>query len=124
MNLPDTFEVEAVFVRTQPASEGHAIAVECNDVTIDLDVPADFFTKPRCYAGMAVLPPTLTPPDLLTSSNVNSNTSFNDVSLIAMVPLSEWRTPTLTVSAAIALYRTMEMRFWLPQTEAALSQVG
>ncbi|HTE93326.1 MAG TPA: hypothetical protein VK678_07440 [Bradyrhizobium sp.] len=36
MKLPDTFEVEAVFVLTQPASEGHAIAVECNDVTIDV----------------------------------------------------------------------------------------
>ena len=40
---------------TQPASEGHAIAVECNDVTIDLDVPADFFTKPSRYACVAVL---------------------------------------------------------------------
>jgi len=30
----------------------------------------------------------------------------------------------LELSAAIALYRTMEMRFWLPQTEAALAQVG
>ena len=28
------------------------------------------------------------------------------------------------LSAAIALYRTMEMTFWLPQTEAALAQVG
>jgi class 3 adenylate cyclase/tetratricopeptide (TPR) repeat protein len=28
------------------------------------------------------------------------------------------------LSTAIALYRTMEMRFWLPQTEAALTQVG
>jgi hypothetical protein len=27
------------------------------------------------------------------------------------------------LSAAIALYRAMEMRFWLPQTEAALAQV-
>jgi tetratricopeptide (TPR) repeat protein len=27
------------------------------------------------------------------------------------------------LSAAIALYRTMEMRFWLPQTETALAQV-
>jgi hypothetical protein len=49
-----------------------------------------------------LLPPTFTPPDLLTSSNVNSNTSFNDVSLMAMVPLNECSTPTLTVSAAIA----------------------
>jgi hypothetical protein len=27
------------------------------------------------------------------------------------------------LSTAIALYRTMEMTFWLPQTEAALAQV-
>src|SRR5262249_38411527 len=28
------------------------------------------------------------------------------------------------LSTAIALYRTMEMTFWLPQAEAALAQVG
>ena len=27
------------------------------------------------------------------------------------------------LSAAIALYRAMEMQFWLPQTETALAQV-
>jgi hypothetical protein len=27
------------------------------------------------------------------------------------------------LSAAIALYRTMDMTFWLPQAEAALAQV-
>jgi hypothetical protein len=27
------------------------------------------------------------------------------------------------ISTAIALYRTMEMTFWLPQAEAALAQV-
>jgi hypothetical protein len=27
------------------------------------------------------------------------------------------------LSAAIALYRAMEMTFWLPETEAALAQV-
>ena len=27
------------------------------------------------------------------------------------------------LAAAIALYRAMEMTFWLPQTEAALAQV-
>ena len=27
------------------------------------------------------------------------------------------------LATAIALYRTMEMAFWLPQTEAALAQV-
>jgi class 3 adenylate cyclase/tetratricopeptide (TPR) repeat protein len=30
----------------------------------------------------------------------------------------------LELSAAIALYRAMDMRFWLPQAEAALAQVG
>src|SRR5213595_3679871 len=43
------------------------------------------------------LPPTFTPPDLLISSKVNNSTSFNDVSLMAIVPLREWSTPTLTV---------------------------
>jgi hypothetical protein len=28
------------------------------------------------------------------------------------------------LSAAIALYRAMDMTFWLPQAEAALAQVG
>ena len=28
------------------------------------------------------------------------------------------------LTAAIALYRDMEMRFWLPQAETALAQVG
>jgi Tfp pilus assembly protein PilF len=28
------------------------------------------------------------------------------------------------LSAAIELYRTMDMTFWLPQAEAALSQTG
>jgi hypothetical protein len=29
----------------------------------------------------------------------------------------------LALAAAIALYRTMEMTFWLPQAEAALAEV-
>ena len=28
------------------------------------------------------------------------------------------------LSAAVTLYRAMEIRFWLPRTEAALAQVG
>jgi len=28
------------------------------------------------------------------------------------------------LSAAITLYRTMDMTFWLPQAEAALAQMG
>jgi hypothetical protein len=28
------------------------------------------------------------------------------------------------LSTAIAMYQTMEMTFWLPQTEAVLAQVG
>src|SRR5215469_16537144 len=39
------------------------------------------------------------PPALLISSNVNNNTSRKDVSLMAIVPLSECRMPTLMVSA-------------------------
>ena len=35
------------------------------------------------------------------------------------------REPTrTTLSTAIALYRDMDMTFWLPQTKAALAQVG
>jgi hypothetical protein len=30
----------------------------------------------------------------------------------------------VALTAAIDLYRTMEMSFWLPQAEAALAQVG
>jgi hypothetical protein len=37
----------------------------------------------------------------------------------------ERREPACTeLSAAIDLYRTMDMTFWLPQTEAALAQVA
>src|ERR1700741_275314 len=39
------------------------------------------------------------PPALLISSKVKSSTSRKEVSLIAMVPLREWRMPTLIVSA-------------------------
>src|ERR1700722_8385593 len=40
------------------------------------------------------------PPSLLISSMANNSTSRNEVSLIAIVPLREWRMPTLMVSAA------------------------
>ena len=30
----------------------------------------------------------------------------------------------MALSSAIELYRTMEMTFWLPETEAALAQTG
>src|SRR5262245_1969339 len=46
------------------------------------------------------------PPALLISSNVNNRTSLSDVSLMAIVPLNEWSTPTLTVSAAEAVNAT------------------
>src|SRR5687767_4845418 len=49
---------------------------------------------------MYFLPETFTPPALLISSKVNSRTSLSEVSLMAIVPLSECSTPTLTVSAA------------------------
>jgi hypothetical protein len=32
--------------------------------------------------------------------------------------------PTATLSAAIELYRAMDMAFWLPQAEAALAQAA
>jgi hypothetical protein len=41
-----------------------------------------------------------TPPFLFCSSIRNRTVSFSVVSLIAMVPDSEWRTPTLMVSSA------------------------
>jgi len=34
-----------------------------------------------------------------------------------------WEQARTELAAAIALYRAMEMTFWLPQTEAALTQV-
>ena len=41
--------------------------------------------------------------------------------LYAKIDRPEQARPEL--STAIALYRTMDMTFWLPQTEAALAQV-
>jgi tetratricopeptide (TPR) repeat protein len=35
----------------------------------------------------------------------------------------QWEQARTTLSTAIALYRDMDMTFWLPQTEAALAQV-
>jgi uncharacterized protein HemY len=35
-----------------------------------------------------------------------------------------WDTARGALSAAIELYRAMEMTFWLPQAEAVLAQVG
>ena len=37
--------------------------------------------------------------------------------------LGQWEQARAELSAAIDLYRAMEMTFWLPQTEAALAQV-
>jgi hypothetical protein len=37
----------------------------------------------------------------------------------------DWHEQARTeLSTAIALYRTMDMTFWLPQAEATLTQVG
>ena len=36
----------------------------------------------------------------------------------------QWQQARAALAAAIDLYRDMEMTFWLPQTEAALEQVG
>jgi hypothetical protein len=38
-------------------------------------------------------------------------------------PMSQPELARTAPSAAMALYRTMEMTFWLPQTEAALMHV-
>ena len=42
----------------------------------------------------------MTPPLALISSKVKRRTSRREVSEMAMVPLREWRTPTLTASSA------------------------
>jgi tetratricopeptide (TPR) repeat protein len=36
----------------------------------------------------------------------------------------QWEQARTELAAAIALYRAMDMTFWLPQTEAALAQVA
>jgi class 3 adenylate cyclase/tetratricopeptide (TPR) repeat protein len=36
----------------------------------------------------------------------------------------QWEQARIELSTAIEMYRTMEMRFWLPQAEAALAQIG
>jgi uncharacterized protein HemY len=35
----------------------------------------------------------------------------------------QWEQTRTALATAIAMYRAMEMTFWLPQTEAALAQV-
>jgi fructosamine-3-kinase len=39
------------------------------------------------------------------------------------VKIGQWEQAHVELSTAIDLYRAMDMTFWLPQTEAALSQV-
>jgi uncharacterized protein HemY len=36
----------------------------------------------------------------------------------------QWEQARAALSSAIALYRAMEMTFWLPQAEATLTEVG
>jgi len=36
---------------------------------------------------------------------------------------SQWEQARTALLTAIAMYRSMEMTFWLPETEAALAQV-
>ena len=36
----------------------------------------------------------------------------------------QWERARAALSTAMALYRGMEMTFWLPQTEATLAEVG
>jgi hypothetical protein len=38
--------------------------------------------------------------------------------------MGQWQQARAELSAAITLYRAMEMTFWLPSAEAALAQVG
>jgi tetratricopeptide (TPR) repeat protein len=40
------------------------------------------------------------------------------------VQTGQWELAGTELSTAIAMYRAMDMTFWLPQTEAALAQVG
>jgi uncharacterized protein HemY len=40
------------------------------------------------------------------------------------VKTGQWKQARTALSTAIALYRAMEMTFWLPQAEAALGQVS
>jgi uncharacterized protein HemY len=35
----------------------------------------------------------------------------------------QWEQARTELTAAVAMYQAMEMRFWLPQTETALAQV-
>jgi tetratricopeptide (TPR) repeat protein len=42
---------------------------------------------------------------------------------ILYMKIGRWEQAREELSAAIALYRAMEMQFWLPQAEAALAQV-
>ena len=50
----------------------------------------------------------ITPPLLLISSIASISASTTDFSAIAMVPVSEWRMPTLTVFCAIAPFGQMK----------------
>ena len=52
--------------------------------------------------GTSFLPP-MTPPLALISSIAISSALCSDRSMIAMVPLKEWRMPTLTSSLSSAL---------------------
>jgi uncharacterized protein HemY len=40
------------------------------------------------------------------------------------VQMGHWEQARTELAAAIALYRAMEMTFWLPQMEVALAQVS
>jgi hypothetical protein len=59
----------------------------------------------------------------LISSKVKSRTSRREVSEIAIVPDSEWRTPTLTVSSARA-GETREARARAPTENRLVMRVG
>jgi hypothetical protein len=50
-------------------------------------------------------------------------TAYGDVVLQALVKIGRCEQARAELSTAIDLYRSMDMTFWLPQTEAALAQV-
>src|SRR6266404_404726 len=53
--LPDAFEAETVFILSQPASEGHALAVEGDGHPVYENLPTDNLTHPCRHISVAVL---------------------------------------------------------------------
>jgi hypothetical protein len=75
--------------------------LSCSRSCLAFSAKSGQLEAPSTTTGSIFLPPT--PPLALISSKVKRRTSRSEVSLMAIVPLREWRTPTLTVSAARAV---------------------